>query len=135
MSKTIVLFLFCGALILFGLLTAADLYRDIRLGGASLEWPTAEGEITYSVRRRSKSNLKSLEYSYAVAAFLRVPYVAPTHALYRTGQKVDVRFDPADPSRAVLEPGAPALAILAHAILPILLIGFGGAALFYGLRR
>ncbi len=144
MSKTLILFAFCGGFILFGLAAAGSLYVDIRNGGKSLTWPTAEGTITYSARRRGKSTLKRLEYEYAAAgavhtasraAFLRTPYVAPTHEVYREGQRVAVRYDPADPARAVLEPGAPLLAILAHALVPVLLIGFGSAGLYYGLRR
>ena len=144
MTKTFVLILFCGAFILFGMIGAVSLYSDVRAGAMSLTWPAAEGEITYSVRRRGKSRLKRLEYRYAVdgveyagteAAFLRLPYVAPTHEIYRTGQRVAVRHDPADPARAVLEPGAPALAIALYALVPILLIGFGSASLVLGLRR
>lgn len=54
------------------------------------------------------------------AAFVRVPYVDPLYRKYHKGRPVTVYYDPLQPERSVIEPGAPAL---------------GGAILYYGLRR
>jgi len=144
MARLIVLLGFCGAFILFGLLSAASSFSDFRSGQQSLLWPTTEGEITRSVRRRGNRKLKSLEYQYTVnatsyvatrVAFMRTPYVKPIYKTYRTGQRVSVHYDPADPGRAVLEPGTPILAVVAEFLVSILLIIIGSAGLFYGFRR
>ena len=143
-GKIAILIAFCGGFILFGLISAASSVSDWRNRRHSLTWPGVVGVITKSVRRRANKNLKRLEYKYNVngkayaasrAAFMRVPYSTPLHKVYRTGQTVYVRYDPADPARAVLEPGTPFLAILAEALIPILLIGFGVVGLFYGFKR
>ena len=144
MTRIVILLGFCGAFILFGLISAAALVGDLGSARQSLSWPSAEGTITRSVRRRGSRLLKSLEYRYSVsgttysatrAAFLRVPYSKPIHETYRTGQRVSVRYDPSEPGRAVLEPGAPILAVIAGSLVPALLIVIGSAGLFYGLRR
>lgn len=143
-TKVIILLGFCGGFILFGLLAAGSTVVDLRDAWASQDWPATEGEVTYSTKRRSRKNLKSLEYGYTVnqtaylatrAAFIRVPYTKPVYRIYHKGQRVDVRYDPADPSRAVLEPGAPVLGIIAEMAVPALLIMFGSAGLFFGFRR
>ena len=46
-----------------------------------------------------------------------------------------MRYNPANPAEAVLEPGAPVLGILAEALVALLLFGFGGVGLYYGLIR
>ena len=144
MAKIIMLTGFCGAFILFGLLSAAASLSDFRSGQQSLSWPSTEGKITRSVRRRGNRKLKSLEYQYTVsattyigsrAAFMRTPYVKPVYKTYRTGQRVSVNYDPTDPGQAVLEPGVPILALIAESLVPILLVIAGSAGLFYGFRR
>lgn len=144
MTKTLVMWAFCGAFILFGVIAAVDSVRDARKGIRSEIWPIAEGEILRAQKRRGSKNLKRFEYRYVVsgqeylgtrAAFIRVPYSRPLYRTYRSGQAVDVRYNPADPAEAVLEPGAPFLGLLAEALVPLLLIGFGVAGLYYGAIR
>ena len=142
--KTVILAGICGAFILFGVIAAVGTAVEMRAGLRSLDWPMAEGEITRSERRRANSRLKRLEYRYAVAgqeytgwraAYVRVPYWRPTYKLYRPGRAVAVRYDPENPAEAVLEPGAPVVGVLTDALVPLLLVGFGGIGLFYGLKR
>jgi len=142
--KTAVLAGVCGLLILFGAVAAVNAVIAVRSGFASLGWPEAPGDILRAERRSGVKNLKKFEYSYSVdgrqytstrAAFVRVPYLNPLHRTYSAGQRVAVRYDPADPAEAVLEPGAPSLAILAEAVVPVLLVGFGAAGLYYGAAR
>lgn len=142
--KHIVLWLFCGAFLLFGAIAAVSAVRDIRTGIESEAWPVAEGTILRAQKRRGKSRLKRFEYSYVVsgetylstrAAYLRVPYLRPLHRIYQAGQSVEVRYDPADPTRAVIEPGVPVLGLVAEVLVPMLLIAIGGAGLYYGAFR
>lgn len=143
-GKTAILAAVCGAFVLFGLIAAADSIGDTRRGLQSQAWPTAEGEILRAQKRRGKSRLKRFEYRYTVsgqeylssrAAFIRTPYLRPLHRVYSSGQAVDVRYNPDDPAEAVVEPGAPLLGLLAEALVPLLLIGFGGAGFYFGAVR
>lgn len=107
----------------------------------SADWPRTQGWVeTSRVERFARTGGRveprlELSYSYSVQGETysghRVRLPAPVPGVlqdgpqqltgrYPAGLQVDVFYDPEDPSRAVLEPGAPAAAYL-----PIL----GGAAL------
>ena len=66
---------------------------------------------------------------------MRVPYIDPIHRRYAAGMAVKIFYDPRDLTRRVVEPGAPALAVLADAFVSIVTFAVGGSGLFYGLRR
>lgn len=140
--QTAIVIGFFGLFLGFGVLAAVDLVLEVRRGLAARDWPVAEGTVVLATSRAPNSSLKRLEYAYAVdgteysstkAAFVRVPYTNPLHEVYERGQAVAVRYDPDDPARAVLEPGAPALGVLAEAVVPLVMLSLGGAGLFYGL--
>jgi hypothetical protein len=142
--KNPILWLICGAFILFGAIAGVSTVHDVRKGLQSEAWPIAEGTVLRAQKRRGRSKLKRFEYEYSVsgetylstrAAFVRVPYMRPLHRTYQAGQSVDVRYDPADPSQAVIEPGVPVLGLFAEALVPLLLIAMGGAGLYYGAFR
>ncbi len=144
MSRIVVLAGIFGAFILFGIFGAAASFGDLRTGLQSVSWPSTEGRIIRSVRRRGNTRLKSVEYEYRVdgvtyagsrVAFMRIPYSEPPYKTYRTGQAVTVRYDPDDHALAVLEPGAPTLAVISEFFVPSLLIGIGASGLFFGSRR
>ncbi len=91
-----------------------------------------------------RTRIGDFEYRYTVdgraytnwhAAFVRVPYVNPLHEAYPTGRTVTVHYDPADPERAVIEPGAPVLGVLAEAIVAAVMFGIAGVLVFYGFLR
>lgn len=93
---------------------------------ASRAWPVAEGVIqsTDFARRRSR-----VEYTYAVGdrrySSTRIGFVrgwgplsgAARRERYRRGAEVEVRYEPASPSVAVLEPGVSPLAVVALVVL------------------
>lgn len=144
MKARLVLLALCGAFILLGLLAAVDTTSEVRDGLAARAWPAVEGEVVLSRRHQGRTRLKDFEYRYSVAgqdytgwraAFVRVPYVNPLHEAYPAGSRVTVRYHPADPARAVIEPGAPALGVLAEAIVPAVMLGIGGVLVFYGFVR
>ena len=95
----------------------------VRVAFASPGWPTAVGRVTrsaYAVDRHGKQDVVTAELAYRYAvdgrtydgdriAAMRddddgpVERAVETHP---TGSAVDVRYDPADPGRAVVVPGA-----------------------------
>ena len=144
MKAKLVLGAFCGAFILLGLLAAADTAGEVRDGLAAAGWPTVEGEVVLSRRHQGRTRLRDFEYRYTVdgedyassrSAFVRVPYVDPLHAAYPAGSRVTVHYDPGEPARAVIEPGAPLLGILAEALVSVVMLGIGGVLVFYGFLR
>ena len=144
MKAKLVLAALCAAFGLLGLLAAVDTVGEVRNGLAARGWPTVEGEVILSRRHAGRTRLKDFEYGYSVAgqdytssraAFLRVPYVDPLHETYPSGRRVTVHYDPEDPSRAVIETGAPALAVLAEAVMPAVMLGIAGVLVFYGFIR
>ncbi len=134
----------CGAFLLFGVLAAVDLAFEVRDGLAARAWPTVEGEVTMSRRHQGRSRLKDFEYRYTIdgqdyenwrAAFVRVPYVNPLHEAYPAGRRVAVHYDPDDPERAVIEPGAPLLGVLVESLVSAVMFGIAGVLVFYGYLR
>ena len=111
-----------GGLLLYGV-------RLIRQGQASRSWPTAPGVVRASRIRVGESRGSSrptrsvhVEYAYAVGGTERVSQRAGfgdpltdegMRAMverYPEGKRVTVAYDPADPGRAVLEPGVQGIA-------------------------
>lgn len=144
MKGRLVLAAFCGAFLILGLLAAADTAGEVRAGLAARNWPAVEGEVTLSRRHQGRTRLRDFEYRYTVdgrdytswrAAFVRVPYVNPLHEAYPSGSTVTVRYDPTDPARAVIEPGAPLLGVLGEAVAPAVMLGIAGVLIFYGFVR
>lgn len=144
MKGKIVLAGICGLFLAFGVAAALALVARTSSGLSSLEWPSVEGQIVLAKRHQGRSRLKRFEYRYLVdrvaytggrAAFVRVPYVDPLYRKYRSGMPVRVYYDPDDPKRSVVEPGAPLAGVLAEALVPLVMIGLGVAGLFYGFRQ
>lgn len=146
MKGRVVLVIICGLFLSFGILTAVTTLDEVHTGLASRDWPTVDGKILLAQRHRGRKsrNIKRFEYRYAVdgtehistrAAFIRVPYIDPLHRKYRSGQAIKVHYDPSDPTRSVIEPGAPVLGVLAKALVPLVMAGLGVAGLFFGLKQ
>lgn len=144
MKAKLVLAALCGAFALLGLLAALDTVGEVRAGLAARAWPTGEGEVVVSRRHQGRTRLGDFEYRYSVAgqdyaswraAYLRVPYVNPLHETYPSGSTVTVHYDPEDPARAVIETGAPLLAVFAEAVMPVVMLGIAGVLVFYGFIR
>lgn len=144
MKKMIVLIAICGAFLSFGVLAGFGTIRDVRLGLASREWPSVMGEVIRARRRVGRSALRRFEYRYTVngntytsarAAFVRPPYIDPLYRKYRSGMAVRVYYDPGDPTRSLVEPGAPVLGVLADSFVSVMMFTLGGAGLFFGMRR
>ena len=144
MRAKLVLGAFCGAFLLLGLLAAIDTVGDVHSALAAESWPTVEGQVVLSRRHQGRTRLRDFEYRYTVdgteyashrAAFVRVPYVDPLHAAYPSGSRVTVHYDPGDPARAVIEPGAPLLGIFAESVVALVMLGIGGVLAFYGFLR
>lgn len=147
MKKIVVLVGICGLFLIFGVLAAVTTVVETNSGLASRDWPTTEGEILRAQRHKGSQGarkVKRFEYRYTVdgnvytstrAAFVRVPYIDPLHRKYHSGMAVRVHYDAADPGRSVVEPGAPVIGVLAESLVSLILIGLGGAGLFYGLGR
>lgn len=121
------IFALCGVAML-----AAGL-RNLWLGHESRSWPSAEGEIVYSVgdstnsvtededgtRTRSTTYSTRLVYRYEAGGFKRhgnvwrfgqlsgasEDWAQALAGKYPKGEKVKVAYDPADPDLSVLEPG------------------------------
>ncbi|NIT53573.1 MAG: DUF3592 domain-containing protein [candidate division Zixibacteria bacterium] len=146
MKGTVVLVVICGLFLLFGILTTVTTVDEVHTGLASRDWPTVDGEILLAQRHRGRRarHIKRFEYRYAVdgiehtstrAAFVRVPYIDPLYRKYRSGQAIKVYYDPSDPTRSVIEPGAPVLGVLAKTLVPLVMTGLGVAGLFFGLKQ
>jgi len=117
-----------GALMLFGL-------SFLKTATASQQWPTAQGKVqavTVTRDRTSTSSSPTYTYAYTVTYRYEVnsnPYRGDRYSLgngstaskryperseataaaaknYRIGQSVEVYYNPADPTSAVLKPGA-----------------------------
>ena len=112
-------------LLVFGLYMAVQ-------GERSRNWPTAPGIITasemqsnYSLTgRRRRSRSARIAYRYPVNGKFYTNDVISygkglfdneytTVRLYAQGSRVDVHYDPGNPARAVLDPGAGLVAVLA----------------------
>ena len=117
----------------------ASFWRDLARGLMARGWPTVRGEVTHChsviepAGRGDWAYRPLVVYEYRVGGHLyegrRVFFGYDTFytarglrkhlAGYSRGQQVDVRYDPRDPSRCVLEPGVN---------MRTWLVTFGGAA-------
>jgi hypothetical protein len=93
--------------------------RNIKWAEASPSWPTVNGVVTESKRRRVlfwKQARVAYSYSVANVAYIakRVAFAAPVSKeeidtvlnRYPVGQAVTVHYLPENPAQAVLEPGS-----------------------------
>ncbi len=129
------------ALLLFAVVFGGFGIYKYNIGKESESWPKVSGEVTSSTLSRTTSDGKtkyapSVKYNFKVDGAdytgneisLVTSYSKKTKAdavldKYPSGKKVDVYYDPVDPSRSILEPGMTASVyyILAAALACILL--------------
>ncbi|HTY98378.1 MAG TPA: DUF3592 domain-containing protein [Rhodocyclaceae bacterium] len=144
--------LFIAVALLFvvgGIFSIAPAVKTIQLARASLAWPTAPGRVTvaevredYDSRGRYCTPRIAFEYqvdgrSYESDSLLvgttpsgSMPYARSVTEKYPVGAAVRVAYNPADPQRAVLEPGPRAEDYLAP-FAAVLLIAAGVALFIY----
>lgn len=137
-------FLACG-MVTIGLILSIIGAFGARMGRASLRWSSTPGQVQdsrvawdplsgrYQARVRYIYTVNGQEHQAERVSFRQgLPLAGPRGALareeaarYSPEQPVAVYYDPADPSRAVLEPGAD------HAAM--ILLGVGGLFFVIGL--
>lgn len=144
--------LFIAVALLFvvgGIFSIAPSLRNIRLARASLAWPTAPGRVTateiqeyYNSSGRNCTPCIAFEYEVGGRILqgdaLRIGvtpsgsnlYAQSVTEKYPVGTAVRVAYDPADPSRAVLEPG-PRLELYLAPFGAILVVAAGVALFVY----
>ena len=137
-------FLLCGGVFVgvFGTVVIVYSIRTARRGSASERWPVVEGKILRSEVKEDRSGGKicydvAVEFEYSVGGNVltsdNVQFGGLTGSTsksqiteiadaYRAGQRVEVHYDPADPTVATLETGTGgALVVIAIAAAIILL--------------
>lgn len=113
-----------SVLVVFALVLGGFGWSKYRLGEASTSWPTVDGQIVSAKLDSTRSDGKtkyqpSVSYNYTVDGTsyvgARISAISSygsrgkadvVLARYRTGTKVSVHYDPANPRSSVLEPGA-----------------------------
>ncbi|MGH7638603.1 MAG: DUF3592 domain-containing protein [Gemmatimonadaceae bacterium] len=127
-------------LLLFGALQAYGSYRDVRRGQATETWPQTNGRVTRSVKRGRVS--PTFQYDYEVrgarftashVGFVVRPFFRPTRH-YRNGDSLSVRYDPGDPTVAVIRWGVPLVGLLGELVAPLILFATGGYLLRLSVR-
>ena len=114
-----------GGVMLIGGSMILTWWKSLRLGYASLEWPRARGTIVSSelegypvpeIRGARPIRVPKIEYEFLVngtrytgsmiSVSGGVGYAADSAIhKYQKGTEVEVSYDPADPRRAMLQPG------------------------------
>lgn len=125
-APSILMFLLAGAALWRGLHQVAHCREAMRLGQASLQWPTAVGQITASSveclstvgDEGAASYAPDVGYSYSVGTTTRTGKTIAFRGLegskksaeaivakYPVGTEVTVHYEPTDNGASVLEPG------------------------------
>lgn len=119
-----------GVLLVFALVLGGFGWSKYRLGQASTSWPTVDGQIASAKLDSTRSDGKTkyqpaVSYNYtvdgtsyagtrisAISSYSSRTKADAVLARYRTGTRVTVHYDPANPRSSVLEPGAGRDAVL-----------------------
>lgn len=135
----------------FGVLLFVDGLGPFLAGGASLEWPTIEGEVISSEivtngGRRTVKYRAAIQYEYSVNGRKYSSdkvTIMPTKGTrdkaqrqvnkYPVGKTISVHYDPNEPEFAVLEPGRTGYIYLPF-ILGAVFATIGLCVLFAGIR-
>ena len=138
-----------GVVMLVGGSMVLTWWKTLRLGRASLKWPRVRGTIVSSelegypsLSSRIRIRGPAIEYEFSVdgtrytgsmvSVAVGTGYSADnTIHRYPKGAAVDVSYDPADPRRAMLEPGVYHDAYT-FICIGLFLIACGAGAMFFG---